>query len=220
MRPLARWLTSQAAAITTAALVATVAAAQTPPDAEPQLAPRAAIQPPPQPAVQTPVAPAAKELPDLPSLEDLSATVERPLFSRNRRPPKAPPPVAAEATPVKVATEDAPADLTGIVSSPEKTYAILTSKQTKETHHLVTGETIDEWSVQEIGPRHVVLRRGPGSLRLDLFAEKEPGEGADGENRRTAQQNMQPRFSPQAARYRQQQQRRQQRRPRRPANDD
>jgi len=195
MKPRGRLLRSGAAAVFIAALTG-MAAAQAPPKK------------------------AAGEIRELPPLEDLSATVERPLFTRSRRPPKAPAPTVSDAAPVSVPSEDAPADLTGIVSGPERTYAILTSRTTKETHHLGTGETIDDWSVQEIGPRHVVLRRGPGSMRLELFAEKEPGEGRnDGENRLRSPQNMQPRFAPQARQQRQPQRRPIRRPARRPADE-
>jgi hypothetical protein len=149
-------------------------------------------------AQETPL-PAAGEIPELPPLEDLSATVERPLFVRSRRPPEAAlPPPAAESTPVEVAKEEAPAELTGIVNGPDRTYAILRSVATKEVVHLRKGETIDDWSVQEIGVRHVVLRRGAGSLRLELFAEKDADAGgklASDDDRMP--NNARPRFVPQ-----------------------
>jgi general secretion pathway protein N len=143
--------------------------------------------------------PASGEIPELPPLEDLSATTERPLFVRSRRPPEAAPPAPAEeAAPVEVAKEEAPAELTGIVNGPDRTYAILRSVATKEVVHLRKGETIDDWSVQEIGVRYVVLRRGAGSLRLELFAEKEPdaaGRLASDDDRMP--NNARPRFVPQ-----------------------
>jgi len=159
----------------------------------------------------------AAQLPSLPQLDDLSDTVERPLFMSTRRPPKAPIAPVVEATPVKVPTEEAPADLTGIVNGPNLHYAILTSRSTKEVHHLREGDKIEEWSIQEIGPRYVVLRRGPGSLRLELFEEKKPGEegnqsSLDPEDRivRTPP-NMRPRFVPRPPQIRRQEQQRIQR---------
>jgi hypothetical protein len=145
------------------------------------------------------------QIPELPAIEDLSDTLERPLFMPSRRPPKPPVAPVVEAAPVKVPVEEAPADLTGIVNGPDLHYAILTSRATKEVHHLRTGEKSEEWSLQEIGPRYVVLHRGPGRLRLELFEEKAPGEGSssrDPEERalRTPPNvqapNMRPRFVP------------------------
>jgi len=160
-------------------------------------------------------------LPELPAIEDLSETLERPLFMKTRRPAEAPVAPAVEAAPVKVAKEEAPADLTGIVNGPDLHYAILTNRATKEVLHLRKGEKIEEWSLQEIGPRYVVLRRGPGSLRLELFEEKEPGEPSkqsslDPEERIVrAPPNLRPRFVPQQQQIRrvQQQQQRARQRP-------
>jgi hypothetical protein len=152
---------------------------------------------------QEPPKQSVAEIPALPTIEDLSDTVERPLFMRTRRPPKAPVAPVVEAAPVKVPTEESPADLTGIVNGPDLHYAILTNRATKEVQHVRKGEKIEDWSLQEIGPRYVVLRRGPGHLRLELFEEKEPGEGAkqpslDPEQRltRPPPPNMRPRFVP------------------------
>jgi hypothetical protein len=165
---------------------------------------------------------ASGEIPELPPIEDLSATMERPLFMPSRRPPAPPPPApVAKAEPVAVPTEESPADLTGIVKSPDRTYAILTSRATKEVHHLRMGEKIEEWSVQEIGARYVVLRRGPGSLRLDLFAEKEAAAaGADDGERSLGRTppTLRPRFTPRPRQARQPQ--RAQRPPRRPRRGD
>jgi len=159
-------------------------------------------------------------LPELPAIEDLSETLERPLFMKTRRPPEAPVAPVVEAAPVKVPTEEAPADLTGIVNGPDLHYAILTNRATKEVLHLRKGEKIEEWSLQEIGPRYVVLRRGPGSLRLELFEEKEPGErtkqsSLDPEERLVrAPPNLRPRFVPRPQQVRRVQQQQQQQRQR------
>jgi len=151
------------------------------------------------------------------------------LFMKTRRPPEAPVAPVVEAAPVKVPTEEAPADLTGIVNGPDLHYAILTNRATKEVLHLRKGEKIEEWSLQEIGPRYVVLRRGPGSLRLELFEEKEPGErtkqsSLDPEERLVrAPPNLRPRFVPQQQQIRriqqQQQRARQRQNPRRLQRD-
>lgn len=203
MTPLRRWPMSGMAAVLVAA-AAGMAAAQEPPN---------------DPA----------GIPELPAVEDLSETLERPLFMKTRRPPEAPVAPAVEAAPVKVAKEEAPADLTGIVNGPDLHYAILTNRATKEVVHVRKGEKIEEWSLQEIGPRYVVLRRGPGSLRLELFEEKEPGEQSkqsalDPEERRVrAPPNLRPRFVPQQQQIRriqqQQQRARQRQNPRRLQRD-
>jgi hypothetical protein len=75
-------------------------------------------------------------IPEVPAIEDLSETLERPLFMKTRRPPEAPVSPVVEAAPVKVPTEEAPANLTGIVNGPDLHYAILTNRATKEVVHL------------------------------------------------------------------------------------
>lgn len=157
-RPYAR---SSLAAVALAAL-AGIAAAQ-----EPASTPAARA---PSPAVQTP-APAV-EAPQLPSLDELSETRERPLFARTRRPPAIAPPTVEKAAPQVVAREEAPAELTGIVIGPEKTYAILKSRVTKEVQHLHRGDRIDDWTIDEIGPRHVLLHRDETRIRVELFEQK------------------------------------------------
>jgi general secretion pathway protein N len=169
---------------------------------------------------QEPPRQATAQVPELPALDDLGDTIERPLFMRTRRPPKPPVAPVVEAAPVKVPTEESPADLTGIVNGPDLHYAILTNRATKEVHHVRKGEKIEEWSLQEIGPRYVVLRRGPGSLRLELFEEKEPGDGAkqpsaDPDDQPMRPPNMRPRFVPRPQPVRRPQQVRQ-RSPRQP----
>jgi len=154
-------------------------------------------------AAQQPLAPVTGEIPELPPIEDLSVTVDRPLFMRSRRPPEpaAPAPVVA-ATPEKIPVEESPADLTGIVSGPDRTYAILTSHATKEVFHLRKGEKIEDWSVDEIGPRYVVLRRGSGSLRLELFDDKKLGSTGDRLANGHPLPPRQQRFTPRTRQYR------------------
>jgi len=119
-------------------------------------------------------APLLTQVPELPPLANLHATRERPLFVRTRRPPaaveKPPEPEAVE----KVVTSDeAPADLIGIVVGPARTYAILKDHESKEIQHLQKGEKIDDWSLDEIAPRYIVLRRGATKMHVDLFDQKE-----------------------------------------------
>jgi hypothetical protein len=112
------------------------------------------------------------ELFGLPTLDSLKVTVDRPLFVRGRRPPAVAPEIV-EAEPVVVPSEDAPAELTGIVVSPERTYALLTRVGNQETELVRQGQVIDDWSVEEIGSRHVILRRGASRMRLELFDQKD-----------------------------------------------
>jgi hypothetical protein len=162
--------------------------------------------PPPRPQGSAkPPAARAVEVPEIPPLADLKATRERPLFVRSRRPPAVvAPPAPREDAPEVVASEEAPAELIGIVIGPERTYAILKDHATKEVQHLQKGEKIEDWSLDEIAARHIVLRRGSSKIHVDLFDQKEAdaskGKGADDDEgnprpRRTLQRPVQPRFA-------------------------
>jgi general secretion pathway protein N len=112
----------------------------------------------------------------LPSLEELQATRERPLFSPRRRPD-----VEAaggmESSPVEENPESLPFELTGVVMGADVAIAILRNRDTQETVHLRQGEALDAWSLEEIAPRHVVLRQDDRQVRLELFLPHPEGSG-------------------------------------------
>jgi general secretion pathway protein N len=148
-----------------------------------------AQSPPPRPSTAAKPPAATTEIPELPPLAELKATRERPLFVRSRRPPPvAPKVVQKEETAEVVPSEEAPAELIGIVVGPERTYAILKDHTTKEVQHLQKGEKIDDWSLDEIETRHIVLRRGNSKIHVELFDQKE-AEAKDNE----AENDMPPR---------------------------
>ena len=102
------------------------------------------------------------------SLEQLSATRERPLFSPSRRPP-APPPQVAEAPPPPPA---APPTLTlfGIVGGPEGARAIVRTQAGSEVLRLRVGDTVQGWEVSDIARTELVLRLGDRVETVALFA--------------------------------------------------
>ena len=110
----------------------------------------------------------------LPPLEELRATRERPLFSPNRR-PDVETAETPEAAPVEENPDSMPFELTGVVMGNDTAVAILRNRDTQETVHLHQGETLQAWSIEEIAPRHVVLRQEDRQVRLDLFAAKPEG---------------------------------------------
>jgi hypothetical protein len=110
----------------------------------------------------------------LPPMEDLRATRERPLFSPNRR-PDVETAEAPEAAPVEENPDSLPFELTGVVMGTDTAVAILRNRDTQETVHLHRGETLEAWSIEEIAPRHVVLRQEDRQVRLDLFPAKPEG---------------------------------------------
>jgi hypothetical protein len=114
----------------------------------------------------------------LPPLDALPQTRARPLFTPSRRPPvsavpaPAPPPAAVVQAPAPSPTR--PADqlvLTGIVSGQDTRVAVLRDAQTSEIHRAQRGEKVIGWSVVEIEPRSVLLRKEGKTLKLELFPD-------------------------------------------------
>ena len=88
----------------------------------------------------------------------------RPLFSADRRPPKAePPPIIAPPLPPPppppppVPEADTALTLLGIVNGPEGRIAIIRPKAGGQIARLTEGETVDRWQLRQIAPDHVTL---------------------------------------------------------------
>ncbi len=115
--------------------------------------------------------PAAKPLPDfkvfkLPPRSAFKATLDRPVFSRNRRP--------KEGAPV-VVTQDLALKMQGIAGTGAEKRAMLVPTGGGERVRLREGEEYQGWTLSEIGERHVVFHRGDQKQRLDMnFREKPP----------------------------------------------
>jgi len=113
---------------------------------------------------------AAPSASGVPSLEDLSATRERPLFSSTRRPPDVEPTEQAAAAPITDASS-MPFELVGIVAGSDVNAAIFRNTDTKEESRVAKGDTIGNWSVEDIAGRAVVLRSPDKRVRMRLFNE-------------------------------------------------
>ena len=126
--------------------------------------------------VQRPVAPrvlAPGEANGVPSLEDLTATRDRPLFSSTRRPP--PPPEEPDEAPITEA-KSLNFELVGIVRSADAAYAIVRNTESKQETRVPRGERFSGWTIDEIGERSVVLSGEAKRVRLRLYDEsKAPG---------------------------------------------
>lgn len=118
--------------------------------------------------------PAAQEFTDLPPFESLDATRQRPLFSPSRRLPA--PIVAAPVPPAPVEPvpeADMPGfDLTGIVFGDTTRLAMVRDPSSQRVQSLRVGQTLDDWTVEDITPRSVALSRKGKSVTLELFADK------------------------------------------------
>lgn len=98
-------------------------------------------------------------------------TLQRPLFSPTRRPP---PPAAPLAQPVApmAALPAPPPDvaLSGIIAGGGGGVALLRRPQDAAPIRVVPGAQVDGWTVAEIRPRAIVLRRDARSVTVDLPA--------------------------------------------------
>ena len=61
-----------------------------------------------------------------------------------------------------------PACISGIAASASYSAALIEQAGQPGLRKIRQGDTIDDWSVSEIGPRYVVFNRGDQSVRLDL----------------------------------------------------
>lgn len=118
-------------------------------------------------------APAARSF-ALPPLENLQATRERPLFNPTRRPPQVV--VEPEAPPPIVESVALPFELTGIALGDDVRLAILHNKTTNDEVRLREGDKFEDWTIDAVGDRFVVLRGDGRRVRLWLFDNgKDPG---------------------------------------------
>lgn len=96
---------------------------------------------------------------ELPPLEALSATVERPLFRPSRRPAEtaaAPDAALAEPTPALERFEGY--ELSGVVIAGEERVMLLRDARSARVLRVREGERVAGWSVERILPDRVVLR--------------------------------------------------------------
>ncbi len=96
------------------------------------------------------------------------AIVERPLFSSTRRPP--PPPLAPLEAPTVVAPPLPPPNLmlSGVITGGGGGIALVRRPQDAAPIHVALGGAVDGWTVAEIRPRAIVLRRDDRSVVVDL----------------------------------------------------
>jgi hypothetical protein len=108
------------------------------------------------------------------SLDRMSATRERPIFSPSRRPP-APPPQPIVRLP-SLPPPPAPPSLTlfGIVLEADEARALIRVAPKNDILRLRIGEEIDGWKVSQIERRRLVLSHDDRSATFTLFSGQGP----------------------------------------------
>jgi hypothetical protein len=105
------------------------------------------------------------------SLDELSATLDRPLFSPGRRPPAPPPPPAVQAA-APPALPPPPPNLIlfGVVMDGEGARALVRTGADKKVLRAQIGDDIDGWKVSQIEGRKVVLSLDGRFATFTLFS--------------------------------------------------
>jgi hypothetical protein len=106
---------------------------------------------------------------------DGGETLSRPIFWKSRR-PKPPTPADDERTARRPAASAAGLSLAAIVKTGATTRVFIVSSGSPDGKWLTRGETIEGWTVSEIGDIELTLVDGERSARLPLYAETEARE--------------------------------------------
>jgi hypothetical protein len=106
------------------------------------------------------------------SLDQLSSTLDRPLFSPSRRPPAPPPPPVAQAPPPSAPPLPPPnLVLFGVVMDGEGARAVVRSGADKKMLRAQIGDEIDGWKVSQIEGRKLVLSLDGRFATFMLFSD-------------------------------------------------
>jgi len=71
----------------------------------------------------------------------------------------------AECTPNQ---NEIPACLSGTAIAPDYSGAVIQETGQAGLRQVLPGDTVDNWTIDEIGPRYVVLKHGTRTVRLEL----------------------------------------------------
>jgi hypothetical protein len=105
------------------------------------------------------------------SLDELSATLDRPLFSPSRHPPAPPPPPAMQAAAPPAPPPPPPNMLLfGVVMDGEGARALVRTGADKKILRAQIGDDIDGWKVSQIEGRKVVLSLDGRFATFTLFS--------------------------------------------------
>lgn len=106
---------------------------------------------------------------------DYPAMVARPLFMESRRPPAKSRRAAVDAS----APGDEDLRLTAIAISERGRYALVRKGREGETVHLKEGSEVEGWTLVEVRPAEISLRRGEEVRTLPLLREVTEETGAE-----------------------------------------
>jgi hypothetical protein len=109
------------------------------------------------------------------SLEQISATLTRPLFAPSRRKAASnPAPIAPPEEPPEPPRPAPKVTLVGIISDPQGSQAVLRSGGIAKDIHTRVGDEVEGWKVTAIGDQNLTLTLADRSVSFALFAAKQP----------------------------------------------
>lgn len=116
--------------------------------------------------------PAAPELPELapdaPLLSEFKATLDRPLFSQDRRPDRSTPAQDGKSDPATGSDAATDVRLSAVIVDTDGRSALLSTPQQIQAQRVPLGGTIGGWRVEEIRDDAVVLRSGSRQVEVAL----------------------------------------------------
>jgi len=111
---------------------------------------------------------------DFPLLSDYQEIIDRPLFMQDRQSyvyeePKE----ELNQTKAKIKTSQQLV-LTAIIITPDRHVAIIQTGKNKEPLHVAIGETIGNWTLEEVHAQHIILKDGEKTEKLELEIQGSP----------------------------------------------
>jgi hypothetical protein len=123
------------------------------------------------------MAPAALQNPlAVHSLDEFTATRERPLFAPDRRPPAPPPVVRVDPQPVDPKPVPPSLVLLGVLLDAGQPSAVVRGAPSEKTVRVRVGDELDGWKIAQIAERQLVLARDDRSVTFTMFDGKNAGE--------------------------------------------
>ena len=129
---------------------------------------------------------------DFPLLSDYQEIIDRPLFIQDRQPyvyeelnqTKA----KKKAIQIKTSQQLV---LTAIIITPDRHVAIIQTGKNKEPLHVAIGETIGNWTLEEVHAQHIVLKDGEKTEKLELEIQGSPKPQKQRTKKKSSQKTLQ-----------------------------
>ncbi len=108
-----------------------------------------------------------------PDISNYNEIINRPLFFEDRKPYVYVEPVKTKTAKKQTRTKTTPKknqqyELNAVIITPEKQFAIIQTGREKTLQRFAPGELVNGWTLENIDPRFVMLKKGNEEKRLEL----------------------------------------------------